>query len=90
MRDYSLPPFDLAEIGQEVKRIGEILNIHCDLAHSPSFREMGFYSMPTISHDIVRIASSFGLPMVATGDLSETGRQLQTLILHLRRLGRDL
>lgn len=32
MRDYSIPPYNIVEIGEEVKRIGERLGIHCNLA----------------------------------------------------------
>lgn len=28
MRDYSIPPYNIVEIGEEVKRIGERLGIH--------------------------------------------------------------
>lgn len=87
MRDYSVPPYDLASIGQEVKRIGEILNIQCNLAHSPQFKKMGFYSLPTLSEDIVRMAEANGLQMSVTGDLAQTGIQLQKLITFLKGRG---
>lgn len=87
MRDYSVPPYDLVEIGQEIKRIGERLGIECNLAHSPQFKQMGFYSLPTLSEDIVRMASAYGVPMSVSGDLRETGIQLQSLINILRERG---
>lgn len=87
MRDFSIPPFYLGEIGQEVERIGNALNIHCDLAHSPKFKEKGMYSMPTLSHDIVRIASNYDIPMSVTGDIEEVGKQLQLLLTMLRERG---
>ena len=61
MRDYSIPPYNIVEIGEEVKRIGERLGIHCNLAYPPQFREEGYYSMPTLSEDMVRIAATHGL-----------------------------
>lgn len=87
MKNFSIPPFNIVEIGQEVKRIGERLNIECNLACSPKFKEMGAYSLPTLSEDIVRIASVYGIPMNETNDLGQTGHQLQTLINKLIELG---
>lgn len=87
MRDFSIPPYNLAEIGQEVKRLGERLGIQCNLAHSPQFKAMGYYSLPTLSEDIVRMAGFYGLQMSVTGDLGETGIQLQKLISTLRKRG---
>lgn len=87
MRNYSIPPYDLAEIGQEVKRIGERLGIPCNLAHTTKFKELGFYSLPTLSEDIVRIAASYGVEMPVTGDLAQTGIQLQALLVALRERG---
>lgn len=87
MRDYSIPPYDLVEIGREVKRIGERLGIPCNLAHSPEFREKGLYSLPTLSEDIVRIAASYGVEMSVTGDLEQTCIQFQKLLVALRERG---
>ena len=55
MRDYSKPPYSIYEIGAEVKRIGEILNITCNLTYSPQLKSLGAYSMPILSEDMVRI-----------------------------------
>lgn len=87
MRDFSKPPYDLVEIGQEIKRIGERLGIQCNLAHSPFFKEKGFYSLPTLSQDIARMAASYDMRMTITDDLAQTGRQLQQLIIALRERG---
>lgn len=48
---------------------------------------MGFYSLPTLSEDIVRIAASNGMEMSVTGDLAQTGIQLQKLLVALRERG---
>lgn len=74
MRDYSIPPYNIVEIGEEVKRIGERLGIHCNLAYPPQFREEGYYSMPTLSEDMVRIAATHGLRLPVVCD-TETRRQ---------------
>lgn len=87
MRDYSIPPYSLGEIGAEVRRLGELLHIHCNLAHTPEFRAEGYVSMPTLSEDIVRMAAAYGIPMSVTNTLSQTGIQLQELITALRSRG---
>lgn len=87
MRDYSIPPYNLGEIGREVKRLGELLNIHCNLAHSPESRAEGYVSLPTLSEDIARMASCYGIHMPVTGDLEETAKQLQSFLTELRRRG---
>lgn len=87
MKDFSLPPYDIGTIGQEVKRIGAILGVECILCAVPSLKEQGYFSLPTLSEDIVRIATKYGIPMSVTGDLEQTGRQLQSLINALRSLG---
>ncbi len=89
MRDFSIPPYDLVEIGQEVKRLGEVLNVHCDLADPkfPFFRANGYFSMPAISDDMVRIGAKYGIKLERTGDLRLAGVQLQHLIVALRSQG---
>lgn len=87
MRNYSIPPYDLAEIGQEVKHLGDKLNVECTLCAIPGLKEQGYYSIPTLSEDIVRIANVYGLAMTVTGDLASTGIQLQQLITYLRERG---
>lgn len=87
MRDYSNPPYNLGEIGTEVKRLGNKLNIECTLCAMPGLKEQGYYSIPTLSEDIVRIANAYGLQMSVTGDLGQTGIQLQQLINFLRVRG---
>ena len=87
MKDYSIPPYILGEIGMEVKRLGEILNIECNLAHAPWFKANGYFSLPTLSEDIVRMASIYGIHMTVTGDLEETAKQLQYFLTELRKRG---
>lgn len=87
MRNYSIPPYSIAEIGEEVKRIGERLGIHCNLAYPPQFREEGYYSMPTLSEDMVRIAATHGLRLPVVCDTELAGRQLQQLLTFLRERG---
>lgn len=87
MRDYSIPPYNIVEIGEEVKRIGEHLGIHCNLACSPQLRENGAYSMPTLSEDLVRIAATHGLRLPVVCDTELAGRQLQQLLTFLRERG---
>lgn len=87
MRDFSIPPYNLGEIGKEVKRLGDKLNIECALCAMPRFKEQGYVSLPTLSEDIVRIGNAYGLAMTVTGDLAGTGIQLQKLITFLRERG---
>lgn len=89
MKDFSLPPYDLGEIGQEVRRLGKVLNVHCDLADPqfPFLRENGYFSMPTISDDMVRIGAKYGIHIERTGDLGFAGVQLQRLITALGSRG---
>lgn len=89
MKDFSQPTYDLGSIGQEVERIGKILDVECNLAATPTLKEMGFYSLPTLSEDIVRMAAKYNIPMMVTGDLRKTGIQLQSLLVALRGMGID-
>lgn len=48
---------------------------------------MGFYSMPTLSEDIVRIAAAYGLKLPVVESIELTGRQLQQLLVFLMEKG---
>lgn len=87
MRDYSIPPNNLSEIGAEVRRLGELLHIHCNLAHTPELRAGGYFTMSTLSEDVVRMAAAYGIPMSVTNTLSQLGIQLQELVVALRSRG---
>ncbi len=80
MRNYSLPPYVLGEIGDAVRSIARQLNIECKLCSMPSLRDQGYYSIPTLSEDIVKIAALHGFHWNVTGSLNQTGIQLQQLI----------
>jgi len=88
MKDYSLPLYDLGEIGSVVKKLGKMLGIECDLCIDPSMKAEGYYSLPTLSEDICKIAASFGISVGdVTASLRATSIQLQTLIVELRAKG---
>ncbi len=88
MKNFSLPPYDLGTIGAGVKRLGELTGIDCKLCVPPALKSQGYYSLPTLSEDISNIAAHYGLKMNITGDIEETGKQLQSLIdaLVLRKI----
>jgi hypothetical protein len=80
MKNFSVPPYDLGTIGDGVKRLGELTGVECELCAHPALKSQGYYSLPTLSEDISNIAAQYGLTMNITGDLEETGKQLQSLI----------
>lgn len=80
MRNFSLPPYVLGEIGFAVKRISEQLSIECQLCSISNLKSQGYYSLPALSEDMARIGAKYGIVFTVTGDLKQTGIQLQQLI----------
>ncbi len=80
MKNFAFPPYDLVTIGNGVKRLGELTGIACILCEAPALKSQGYYSLSALSKDVSNIASHYGLKMNVTGNLEETGKQLQKLI----------
>lgn len=78
MKDYSLPPYDLAAIGIKVAELCKEFGVSRKLGIPE-----GYYSIPFLSEALVEIADKNGLKISVTDDLAETGKQLQQVLIHL-------
>ncbi len=87
MKDFSLPPFVLKEIGNEVEKLGNRFGIKCVLCANPALRALGGVSLPEVSQDVVNIAAHFGIRSEWTRSLPQLGAQLQSLLVQLRDRG---
>lgn len=86
MKDYSLSPYKLTEIGREVKRLGEKLGVKCVL--NPFLSLDGeYYGLQTLSGDISRLAEKYGIQSTPSTSLAQLGNQLQSLLCALRQRG---
>ena len=84
MKDFSMPPFDLKGIGDEVLKLGTRFGIKCVLCSNPALRALGGVSLPEVSQDIVNIAAHFGIHSERTCSLPQLGMQFQSLLVQLR------
>ncbi len=87
MFNYPSINADLGSIGHAVKKLSELTGVNCNLCEAPGLKDKGFFSMPTLSEDIVRIASKYGISMTPTGDLNQAANQANTLIKNLIEKG---
>lgn len=80
MKDYSLPPYDLATIGIKVAELCKEFGVSRVLGMPD-----GYYGLPFLSEAIVEIAAKNGLQLPVVVDLEDTGKQLQQLLLFIKK-----
>lgn len=78
MKNFSLPPYDLAAIGEKVAELCKEYGVSRPLGIPE-----GYYGLPFLSEAMVEVAGKNGLDLAVTGNLAETGKQLQQLLTHL-------
>lgn len=77
----------IPDAASAVKHLGALTGVECRISEVPFFKEKGLYSLPTVSEDIVRIASKYGLQESVTGDLCTFGRQFARVLNALSHMG---
>ena len=80
MKNYSMPDYDLVEIGNAVKRLSQLTGVPCKMHEVPFLEAEGQLSLTAISDSIVRIGQKYGVTSEPTNGLAPLGKQLQSMI----------
>ena len=60
---------NIPDVASAVRHLGNLTGVECHINEVPFLKEKGLFSLPTISEDVVRIASKYGLHESVTGDV---------------------
>lgn len=77
----------IPDVAALMNHLSALTGVKCDVAHTPEFRTMGLFSLPTVSEDLVRIAAKYGLSESVTGDLVTWRMQLNRVLNTLASKG---
>ena len=80
MKNFSLPDYDLVEIGNAVKRLSQLTGVPCRMHEVPFLEAEGQLSLTSISDSIVKIGQKYGIASEPTNGLAPLGQQLQSMI----------
>lgn len=78
---------NIPDVASAVRHLGNLTGVECHINEVPFLKEKGLYSLPTISEDVVRIASKYGLHESVTGDVCVFGQQFIRIIRELGQRG---
>lgn len=77
----------IPDVASAVKHLGMLTGVECRINEVPFLKEKGLFSLPTVSEDIVRIASKYGIHESVTGDVFTFGQQFIRVIRALSQRG---
>ena len=80
--NYSIP-----DVAATVSHLGNLTGVNCQIHCDPGLKAMGLFSLPTISEDLVRIASKYGIRESVTGDVKTSVLQLVRIVDKLSSMG---
>ena len=78
---------NIPDVASAVRHLGNLTGVECHINEVPFLKEKGLFSLPTISEDVVRIASKYGLHESVTGDVCAFGQQFIRTIRELGQRG---
>lgn len=78
---------NIPDVASAVRHLGNLTGVECHINEVPFLKEKGLYSLPTISEDVVRIASKYGFHESVTGDVCAFGQQFIRIIRELGQRG---
>jgi|GEM_PF-6206953 len=78
---------NIPDVASAVKHLGAITGVECNISEVPFLKEKGLFSLPTVSDDVVRIASKYGLHEFVTGDVYTFRQQFIRVIRALSQKG---
>lgn len=70
-----------------VQHLGNLTGVECAIHEVPALKAQGYFSMPIISEDMVRIANKFGVEESVTNEISATFDQFMRIIQALSAKG---
>ncbi len=74
MKNFSLPPYSLGEIGQAAEELAAKVGV------APVKSSMGGFSLTAVADTLVKIGEAKGISVPKVNSLSELGIQLQKLL----------
>lgn len=74
MKDFSKPPYGLAEIGRAAYELADTVGV------APVKSHLGGFSLTAIAETLVRIGEAKGISIPKVNSLSDLGIQLQKLL----------
>lgn len=78
---------NIPDVASAVKHLGAITGVECHINEVPFLKEKGLFSLPTVSEDVVRIASKYGFHEFVTGDVYAFRQQFIRVIRALSQKG---
>lgn len=78
MRDFANR--NIPEFAAAVQHLGNLTGVECNLHEVPFLKAMGLYSVPTISEDLVRIATKYGISENVTTEVESSRRQFVRIL----------
>lgn len=70
----------IPDVAALMNHLSVLTGVKCEVAHTPEFKAMGLFSLPTVSEDLVRIGHKYGLNESVTGDLTAWRNQLSRVL----------
>lgn len=80
--NYSIP-----DVAATVRHLGNLTGVYCQIHCDPELKARGLFSLPTISEDLVRIASKYGIEESVTGDVRTSVFQFVRIVDKLSAMG---
>lgn len=71
---------NIPEFAAAVQHLGHLTGVECNLNEVPALKAMGLFSLPTISEDLVRIATKYGISENVTTEVESSRRQFVRIL----------